>query len=166
MNDHFEADRRLESLAARLSSLAPKLADDEQRELLYRCAFGAGAKSARGRVAFWRNMCAGLAVLFGGTMAFTIGPAAQQVATSDPRPETTNLDGSLQVSEPLSTANPAVGVRPIESPEPVLVRASLRLDAWDSRPDGLAAADEVFDRLQKLGPTARSHTVTVLQRAL
>jgi hypothetical protein len=166
MNEHPGADRQLELLAARLSSLAPKLTGDEQRELLYRCAFGAGEKSARRRAAFWRNMCAGLAVLFCGTMAFTVGRAVQQVASSEPPREITIRDASSQATD-ARTVVPSPVRAPVDEPPGIIGgRMSLKLEGWTARPDRSAAFDEAFDRFQKLDPAVRAQSVSAMRNTL
>jgi hypothetical protein len=62
MSDHPWIDPELQSLEARLTSLPPRLPADEQKQLLYECAFAAGKRA--GQRASRRMIRASTAVSF------------------------------------------------------------------------------------------------------
>jgi hypothetical protein len=162
--EQFPNDPQLEALAARLSSLAPKLADDEQRELLYQCAFAAGETFAGRRAVRWRNISSVLAVLLCGFFVSALGRGIWQVGPAQMEHDSPVTQSSVPVT-PSAVETPPIATADV-SLELVQQRDSIQLDAWANHDDPVEAFSAALARFQQLDPAARSRSVTEIQRSL
>jgi hypothetical protein len=66
MNDNPMNDPALQSLAARLAAVPPRLHEREREQLLFQCGMAAGRNTAARRVRHWQAASGVLAVLLAG----------------------------------------------------------------------------------------------------
>jgi hypothetical protein len=160
MNNQSPNDPQLESLAARLSSLAPKLSDDERRELLYACAFAAGAESSKRTVLRWRMVSTVLAVSLCGVLFSTV----RRVAWSENPATNQNPIAQSSTSSVVADAPPAATTD--APPEFVRKRDNISLDAWANRSDPIERFSAALARFQDLDVSAQSQSVQEIRRSL
>lgn len=163
MNDHQLNDPRLESLEAYLSSLSPRLASDEQRELLYQCAFAAGEQAAKQHVRRWRTATLALSLLTCGLL-FSI-PSRVDLPLEPGQPAGSGLTAHAKttVNEVIATQtrnDSPPATTPLHEP------ARVQLDAWERRPDQIAEFSDALLRFQQLEPAARANTMIAIERSL
>ena len=127
MNSPEFTDPQLQSLEAQLAAAVPQLDAGEQQRMLYACAFGAGAQSARRTVRRWQAATGLFCVLW---LALAVPMVRDQsLARRDVPRSPVNL---LPVIQP--PVVPAVAIpAPVTKPELVISLpsvVSVNLDAW------------------------------------
>jgi hypothetical protein len=144
MNDEFSIDPALESLAARVSALRPKLPEREAQDLLYQCAFAAGQKVAARRARRWQIASGAMAVLLLGASISLVNErvlvARRDAATMD-RAASTQVQTSHNIPRPLSRV------------------AAVPLDAWQVRTDTAGIFETALARFGQLDTNSRSLAV-------
>lgn len=160
MNEHTIHDPQLQSLEARLAAMPLQLPTGEQQQLLYRCAWEAGKKTAGRSLRRWQAATAALVVLLVG-MSIPLARnewllAAQRaplpVPVEQPRPsvDTTPPAAMAQDMNPFRTHHFKV----------------LELDAWQlPAPEKHSFAGEMA-QLANSDPHLRSLTMGTLSREI
>lgn len=157
MNPSSNIDPELQSLEARLADMAPRLPRDEQKQLLYECAFAAGRKQGAAALWKWRASAGSLAVVLLVAAAINIFAAG-----NDDRVGPSVATSPSQVA-PAPRANGAFSSSAISPPSPV---RSVRLDAWQKAPPlSRDSLDESLASWNGVDPHSRSLAVGALTRA-
>jgi hypothetical protein len=149
MNDDFSIDPALESLAARLSAVRPKLSDREAQELLYQCAFAVGQKWATRRTRHWQIASAALAVLLLGASVSLVN---ERVLVAERKPAAMDAAAPVQVHAP-----PIV-------PRPPFRGTPVPLDAWQVRVDTTATFERALTKFKQMDANSRSLAVGSMSR--
>ena len=127
MNSPEFTDPLLQSLEAQLAAAVPQLNAGEQQRLLYACAFGAGAQSARRTVRRWQAATGLLSVLW---LALAVPMVREQSLARQDMPQSPVTE--LPVTQP--PVVPAVAIQaPVREPELAISLPSVvavNLDAW------------------------------------
>jgi hypothetical protein len=154
-DQHRSDDVHLQALEARLASMVPRLESIEQQQLLYRCAFAAGQRAARGHVRRWQTAAIAMASVLGLVLilpfARNAGGAAG-IADRDPAPP------------PREFASPERDATN-ESPREAWSTAVLELDAWQVERSEEASLAEELDRFREDDPDLQASSVAHLMRA-
>ncbi len=122
MNSSDFSDPQLQSLEAQLAAAVPQLDADDHQRMLYACAFGAGAQSARRTVRRWQTATGLLGVML---LGFAVPVVNDRLIArrESPTRQAAELPVVPQVVHPDPVLEPefAISMRP---------NASLKLDAW------------------------------------
>ena len=127
MNSSEFTDPRLQSLEAQLVVAVPQLDAGEQQRMLYACAFGAGAQSARPSVRRWQAATGLLSVLW---LGLAVPMARDQfIASRDVPPSPVT---QLSVIQPPVVPAVAIPAPVMESELAISLPSvvSVNLDAW------------------------------------
>lgn len=127
MNSAEFTDPQLQSLEAQLVAAVPQLDAGEQQRMLYVCAFGAGAQSARSSVRRWQTATGLLSVLsLGLAVPMTHDQFISSRESSPPQ--------VVQSQAPQSPVTPEVAAqKPVEEPQQAVSvppAVGVNLDAW------------------------------------
>lgn len=137
MNDEWSSDPSLKALETQLALARPELPEGEAGELLYRCGFAAGKRSAARAARRWTQAGAASLVLAVATCLAIIGPPA-----------------------PWQERQPGdVGHAPASPSPAVKVASNASFDAWQSRPNVALHYETMLAKFEQLDESSRAHSV-------